>query len=331
MATVLDYAFYPHPGPVAVKAAGASFVMRYISSWAGNDTSGKNLLPGELAGLLAAGIGVGVVVEEVAGTGGGWMLGGYGAGVAAAQHADAVVTALSMPGIPVYFAADFDVTPAQQATVNLCLDGAASVTGRDRTGIYGGYWAVSRALDAGKASRAWQTYAWSSWYGGTVPAQAVVVSTVAGRGLGRECLFDTRAALRQGVSASIGGASCDLNEAVAADFGQWPRPAIPQPSPQEDDMPSGTIPSDEATWAACWPAGTCSFIAFFGGPPLPGMGAQQLTVNVHSRANGYSQTVNVDAAGQKTVVSFTEKDVDAVGIARKGTPASWTPVAFNAG
>ena len=39
-----------------------------------------------------------------------------------------------MPGIPVYYACDWDCTAADQAAVNAYLDGAASVTGRARTG-----------------------------------------------------------------------------------------------------------------------------------------------------------------------------------------------------
>jgi hypothetical protein len=103
-----------------------------------------------------------------------------------------------------------------------------------------------------------------------------------------------------------------------------------QPS-LEDDMPLGTIPSTEANWAACWEAGSCTWIAFYGGPPLPNMPKQQITVSIHSRSRGYSQVVSVEAEGQKTVIDFDESDVDAVGMARGGDPSGWTPVAFNAG
>src|SRR5215470_17404724 len=102
MSTGVDYAFYPHPSVSALTTAGVRFVMRYISSETANDANGKNLLPGECKALLAADIRVGVVVEE----GAQMMLGGHTAGAAAAKHADAVVKALGMPSIPVYFAAD---------------------------------------------------------------------------------------------------------------------------------------------------------------------------------------------------------------------------------
>ncbi|MGK8501500.1 hypothetical protein [Nocardia asiatica] len=70
--------------------------------------------------------------------------------------------------------------------------------GRANVGIYGGYWPVSRALDAGHATWAWQTDAWS---GTNVE--------------GRRAIHQT---LRQ---VTVGGVRCDLNEAEATDFGQW--------------------------------------------------------------------------------------------------------------
>jgi hypothetical protein len=198
----VDYAFFPHPSIAALQGAGVRFVLRYISTSPANDTNGKNLVPGECKALLGAGLRVGVVVEE----GTSMMLGGHAAGEAAARHADAVVKALNMPGIPVYFAADFDATPGQQDPINAFLDGAASVIGRNRTGVYGGYYVVKRAFDAGKARYGWQTIAWS---GGQ---------------------WDRRAQLRQGLSFTLGGASVDHDQANYPDYGQWPRPpAAPEP------------------------------------------------------------------------------------------------------
>ena len=108
-----------------------------------------------------------------------------------------------MPALPVYFACDFDASTAQQAAINAYLDGAASVIGRNRVGIYGGFYPVKRALDAGKAVYAWQSYAWS----------------------GTPTLWDGRAQLRQTQNCvSVGGADCDRDVSMAADYGQWPRP-----------------------------------------------------------------------------------------------------------
>lgn len=214
MARGLDYAFAPHPSIAAIKAAGASFVCRYISAFAANDRNGKNLLASEKSALLAERISIVVVAEGAANR----MLGGNAAGVADARHADAVVRALGMAGLPIYFSCDFDASPAQQSPINAYLDGAASVVGLRRTGIYGGYYPVRRALDAGKAVFAWQTYAWS---GGQ---------------------WDSRAQLRQTLNdVTVGGASCDRNVSMAPDFGQWPRPgALPsRPAPAHPVLARG--------------------------------------------------------------------------------------------
>lgn len=199
----IDYAFSPHPSVAALKANGVTFACRYISSFAPNDHNGKNLLAAEKAALLGGGIAVVVVVEEGANR----MLGGHSAGVADAQHASAVVTSLGMPGIPVYFACDFDATADDQARINAYLDGAATVLGKSRVGVYGGYYVVKRAFDGKHCAYGWQTRAWS---GGQ---------------------WDSRAQLRQGETTSLGGASVDWDESRAADFGQWPRPGPPNPSP----------------------------------------------------------------------------------------------------
>lgn len=197
----LDYSAHPFPSPGAIRAAGYGFVMRYASPDPANDASGKNLLKPELEALLAAGLKAGLVFEYAARQ----MLGGHAQGVKDAQHSDAVLKALGMAGLPVYFAADWDATPGQQAAINDYLDGAASVIGLARTGIYGGYYPVKRALDGGHARWAWQTYAWS---GGQ---------------------WDPRVNIRQHAGVTVGGADCDANESMTADFGCWPRPAAPVP------------------------------------------------------------------------------------------------------
>jgi hypothetical protein len=202
MSKGIDYAFNPHPSIASLKAGGYVFACRYISSSAQNDKNGKNLLAPEKTALLAAGISIVVVVEEGASR----MLAGHSAGVTDATHADAVVKALGMTGMPIYFAADWDATEAQQAAINAYLDGAASIIGRGRVGIYGGYHVVDRALDAGKATYCWQTIAWS---GGQ---------------------WDTRAQLRQGSGVTVGGASCDRDTSMTADYGQYPRPKVTKPA-----------------------------------------------------------------------------------------------------
>ncbi|MFE9578619.1 glycoside hydrolase domain-containing protein [Nocardia sp. NPDC006044] len=189
----LDYAA-ARPGGAAIRAAGFDFVVRYLSD-GGVSLPGKLLTPAEADDLRANGVSIAANWETTATR----MLDGYGAGVVDARAGLAqVLRCGGRPDRPIYFSADFDVTPQDQQRINAYLDGAATVLGRANVGIYGGYWPVSRALDAGSASWAWQTDAWS---GGRVEA--------------RRNLHQT---LRQQV---VGGVVCDVNEAGTTDFGQW--------------------------------------------------------------------------------------------------------------
>lgn len=210
----IDYAFGAHPAPAAIKAAGYAFVGRYVSPAIANDSNGKNLLPGELAALRAAGLEVILFAESAAGR----MKDGHDAGVADAQHAQAVTAALGMHDAPVYFACDFDAAEADQAAINAYLDGTASVIGLPRNGLYGGYYPLKRAFDAGKITWGCQTSAWS---GGQ---------------------WDPRAHVRQHGTVSVGGIVVDYDEATADDFGQWPRPAVAHPAPPPTSQPQYPVP-----------------------------------------------------------------------------------------
>lgn len=211
----VDYA-WSHPGGAALKAAGKVFACRYLSP----DHS-KNLARVEADDLAAHGIWSVVVWEATANR----AKAGRAAGVADAKTASTQAAAAGMPSSrPIYFAVDFDATAADQAYINAYLDGAASVIGRDRVGIYGGYYPVKRALDGGHATWAWQTVAWS---GGQ---------------------WDSRAVIRQGMQKNINGVSCDLDTATAADYGQW----MPGKTPtvQEEDPMAGITKADiyDAVW-----------------------------------------------------------------------------------
>lgn len=188
MAAGVDYA-WSHPSPTSLRSAGKTFACRYLSS----DAS-KNLSRSEADALAAAGVWSVVVWESTANR----ALGGNAAGVADASAAASQAQACGIPSDrPVYFAVDFDATATQQTAIHAYLDGAASVLGRSRVGIYGGYYPVTRALNSGKAAWAWQTFAWS---GGQ---------------------WDSRAHIRQGAQVSIGGVSVDLDTGMVDDFGQW--------------------------------------------------------------------------------------------------------------
>lgn len=198
----IDYAF-GRPSITALKAAGITFVCRYLSH-----SPAKNLDSAEARELSDAGIWIVVVWETTAQR----ALDGYAGGALDALEARRQAEACGMPdGRPIYFAVDWDAQPGQQAAINGYLDGAASVLGRGRIGIYGGFEPVSRALAGGHATWAWQTYAWSG---------------------GR---WDARAQLQQySNDHTLGGVGCDYDRAVKDDFGQW-RIGV-APTPLEDDM-----------------------------------------------------------------------------------------------
>jgi len=197
----VDYP-WSHPGGSALAAAGKEFACRYLSH-----DPGKNLTRAEADDLAAHGIWAVVVWEATANR----ALAGRAAGVSDAKDAAEQATAAGMPpGRPIYFAVDFDATVAQQSAIDAYLGGAASVIGAARVGIYGGYYPVKRALDGGHAKWAWQTFGWS---GGQ---------------------WDSRAHIRQGAQVRIGGVTCDLDTALAADYGQWMpgvTPGEPPPAP----------------------------------------------------------------------------------------------------
>ncbi|HEY6789388.1 MAG TPA: glycoside hydrolase domain-containing protein [Trebonia sp.] len=242
----IDYAFSPHPATALITGNGNKFVGRYMSPDAANDHNGKNLLAGELQLLLGAGLSVIVVEESTAQR----ILGGHDAGVADAQHGDAVVKALGMAGMPVYFGCDFDAAPQQQDSINDYLRGAASVIGVRRVGLYSGFWPMTRAFNAGLITYGWQAYAWSAVTAGMQdPPQSTQVSVD-----GREFWFDVRAQVRQVGGVTIGDASCDIDEAVSADFGQWPRPATaPTPTsqfPVPASLSAAVHPAVAVSWAS---------------------------------------------------------------------------------
>lgn len=191
----LDYAG-GRPSGADLAAQGISFVCRYMSD-GGPGLPGKLLLPDEAKDLHANGISIVLNWETTGQT----ARGGFDAGVADAQGAVQTGIAVnSPPGSVVYFSIDWDATPEDQEAINDYFRGVNSVIGLEATGIYGGYWPVSRALDAGVATYAWQTEAWS---GGNVDSRVNIVQR---NSLGY---------------AWVDGVECDIDEAHSPNYGQW--------------------------------------------------------------------------------------------------------------
>ena len=190
----------------ALQTAGIKFAMRYIS----HDPS-KDLTLAEKQALFKRGIKVGVVFETAAKR----ALAGRAAGIADAKHSDARVKALGLAGIPIYFAVDWDANDAQKPVIAEYLKGAASVIGKARTGVYGGYWVVKYMAEHGVCKWFWQTYAWS---GGQLHPKAQIHQ------------------YKNGVT--LGGMSVDLNHGSPAGSG------VRGPSAQ----PDGATAEERARW-----------------------------------------------------------------------------------
>ncbi len=187
----VDYSF-ARPAPTTLQASGSTFAVRYVSPAPNN----KNISLSEAQSLQAAGQDVILVFENAANQ----MLNGYSQGVADANTAVSVATAAGAPAnFFCYFAADFEVLQAQYPAINAYLNGASSVMGLSRVGIYGSYYAVAESLNAGVASKGWQTVAWS--YG----------------------LEDSRISLFQ-YATHIFGTSCDVDVGFGSNLGQWSPP-----------------------------------------------------------------------------------------------------------
>lgn len=153
---------WARPGGATLARAGKKFVWRYLYP---DGQGGKGLDASELSDYQNNGLEVPVGYESYARR----MLEGRAAGQADSRTAQEAINALHLPSdLPVYFAADFDATPEEQAAINDYLRGAGEEIGVDRVGIYGGFYVVKRAAEAGVAKWFFQTYAWSGgqWYEG---------------------------------------------------------------------------------------------------------------------------------------------------------------------
>ncbi|MDF3280935.1 glycoside hydrolase domain-containing protein [Gordonia sp. N1V] len=183
------------PTGAQIKSAGGSFVCRYLTD-GGSGLPGKQLQEWEVGSMHDAGVAIVANYETTADR----MLSGYAGGHDDALWASNYVASVGIGGAPIYFSADFDATESQSVTINAYLQGACDAIGKSRVGVYGGYWVVKRAFDAGVATYAWQTSAWS---GGNL---------------------DQRAHIYQNMNlgyAYIAGVPCDINESLKDDFGQF--------------------------------------------------------------------------------------------------------------
>lgn len=210
---IIDYSTF-RPTTAQLKSAGVTAVGRYIGwdSVPGFASIGKNVTAGEAAELRAAGIQIFLSFEYAAQA----ALSGASQGKKDGQLATEQLHDLGAPeDMTVYFALDFDIPDfaphsddpkAKLGAATAYFEAIHALQPAYTVGVYGGYYAVKRVLDAGLATMGWQTIAWS---GGQ---------------------WDGRAVLRQLASQVFGAADVDLQGAHAIDFGQWPRPNV-KPAP----------------------------------------------------------------------------------------------------
>lgn len=214
--TLIDFAMRQIPAR-DIRAAGHSGVINYVStSRPGSSMGAKPITLPYARELTAAGL---VIVSNYqygkpGGTAPSDFTRGYAGGVADARTAWQLHTAAGGgQSAPVFFSVDDDIDRNTWNTVALpWFRGINSVIGVQRTGIYAGInpcqWAIAdgvvgRSTSPGRAW-AWQTRSWSR--GQIHPAAVLyqrVVSTVSNPG------------------PVVGGLEVDVNDALAADVGQW--------------------------------------------------------------------------------------------------------------
>lgn len=187
MATGLDYSAGQIPG-AAVRAAGHSFVVRYV----GTPGRRKNITAGEYRDLVAAGVTVWLVYENSTED----AMGGFTGGAAAARAARADANAVGYPaGGPIFFCADRHLSQVEIPTGLAYLDGAASVLGKAAVGAYGFSEFINPARSGGHATFFWQCGSRSTVGSGVHLYQ------------------------RNTGSTNVGGISCDVNDLLAPILG----------------------------------------------------------------------------------------------------------------
>lgn len=201
----VDYSF-ARPDIKTLKARGVTFAARYLWRLKYDDgRTNKGISKEEYDALEAAGINVVYIYEED----GKELLGGYAAGVRVAKAAEKFRTDQGFPVKPIYFNVDYDAPESDMIKIFDAILGIASVIGKERIGLYGGYKPIKAAFDAGAIAWGMQTYAWSNGQ------------------------WDPRAQLRQWSNGEYGG-SVDFQYAMAAEYGQSVMKEPEDPTDPED-------------------------------------------------------------------------------------------------
>jgi len=187
--TGIDYAFTPHPPADKLRSAGFSFACRYLTG------PGKSLSEQEARELSNHGIDIVAIFEQFAEN----ANAGYPGGVRDSEIAIHALNALHPKGAPpIYFAVDFEAVGKQMEKVSEYIRGCVHTIGWHRVGVYADFAVVQHLFSQNRCQFFWQTYAWSHQE------------------------WSPHAQLRQVQNGiRVFGADCDLDKAVAADFGQF--------------------------------------------------------------------------------------------------------------
>lgn len=153
----LDFA-YERPDPSWL-AANYDFVMRYLS-WKPNR---KVIDKAEYDSYIARGLRVGLNWEWIETD----MRRGHAGGTIDAKEALRQAIDLGAWPCVIWFSCDYDAPEFDFPLINAYMNACAEVLGRGNEGIYGGYWTVKQAMQAGAVSHGWQTFAWSHAVDGT--------------------------------------------------------------------------------------------------------------------------------------------------------------------
>lgn len=235
----VDFSRGGFPGSAALKAAGKSFVVRYVVG----DLSpmGRGITAAEYAEYVAGGIDVAVVWEGAENR----ITAGFAAGKTDARDAQAHLVQAGMPTrMPIYFACDFDAGVDDMAAIDDYVHGCAAVLGNERVGIYGGYSVMAHCATVSSARWFWQTSAWEY-----------------GRGL-----HPAAHLYQYEYNVWVVGVNCDACRALVDNFGQAAK-FIAEPFPQADlppwwaDQLASADPHDDSYNGAHWMVARRSVVA----------------------------------------------------------------------
>lgn len=164
------------PAASAIVAAGYEFVVRYVSPLGSHGVPGqpnpKDVTADELAALVGAGLGVGLVFESYANRALSGSTGGREDGQTAAARAAQVGYPL---GCVMWWAVDFPAPAAALSTVAAYGEGFAAGWGGPEHGPYGSSSVIDYCAEVARFPWSWQTMAWS---GGVVSRNAAVLQRV---------------------------------------------------------------------------------------------------------------------------------------------------------